>query len=396
MRWLLAFFLIVSCFSFADTCGVNEFKSQVTGICCQLCPAGQYRIKDCGQDYSTSACQPCPTNHFTSIPNNFTSCEKCASVKCDSASGRILKQCTPTSDSRCDCPDNKYFNSDTLRCKECTKCNLGEKVTSRCKTDEDTKCGKCSEGTYSKNNTCLLCSHCHRGEVVVSECTIMKDTVCGTSVTISSPHSPNVNTPEPSSTTTRTTRSRSWIEKDDASKEPHSCEPQTFSDGVAWFLLALVGLLFFIIFLLAWPKLKKFLSKHKTPTPTPTLTQTTGKVTTIARPKSSEVAPIIENNTKFSSLPASVTEDLATHLNAKQGKNWKYLAGLMGYSSSFTQNLDLTPTEATQKLLQDWEHRSGATVFALYCLLQKLERDDALAVLFPFLATPKSSGEEVV
>ena len=102
-----------------------------------------------------------------------------------------------------------------------------------------------------------------------------------------------------------------------------------------------------------------------------------------------------ENNVKFSSLPASVTEDLATHLNARQGKNWKYLAGLMGYSSSFTQNLDLTPTEATQKLLQDWEHKSGSTVFTLYCLLQKLERDDASAVLSPFLM-PKSRGGEVV
>ena len=90
-----------------------------------------------------------------------------------------------------------------------------------------------------------------------------------------------------------------------------------------------------------------------------------------------------------------MTEDLGTHLNAKQGKNWKYLAGLMGYSSSFTQNLELTPTEATQKLLQDWEHKTGTTVFALYCLLQELGRDDASAVLLPFLM-PKSRGEKVV
>ena len=89
-----------------------------------------------------------------------------------------------------------------------------------------------------------------------------------------------------------------------------------------------------------------------------------------------------------------MTEDLATHLNAKQGKNWKYLAGEMGYSSCFTQNLDLTPTEATQKLLQDWEHKSEATVFALFCLLQKLERDDASAILLPYL-TPKNGGEVV-
>lgn len=371
---------------------MNKFKSQETGICCQLCPAGKFRIKDCGQNFST-ACQACPEDQFTSIPNNFTSCEKCASVKCDSASGRILKHCTATSDSRCECPNNKYWISDTLRCKECTKCNPGEEVTSRCKTNEDTKCEKCSEGTYSENSTCLPCSHCQKGEVVISECTVSKDTVCSRAFNpVTSPHSPKTNMPalitEP---IPRTTQSRSWIGKDDASKVPHSCEPQTFSDGVAWFLLGLVGLLFFLLFLLAWPKVKKFVSKQKTPIPPPT----TGKVASIAKPKSSELAPIIENNVKFSTLPASVTEDLANHLNAKQGKNWKYLAGLMGYSSSFTQNLDLTPTEATQKLLQDWEHNSGTTVFALYCLLQKLGREDASAILLPFL-TPKSRGEDVV
>ena len=95
-------------------------------------------------------------------------------------------------------------------------------------------------------------------------------------------------------------------------------------------------------------------------------------------------------------MPASVTEDLASYLNAKQGRNWKYLAGLMGYNSSFTQNLDLTPKEATQSLLHDWEHQSDSTVFKLYQLLKKLERDDASAVLLPYLTAPKSRGEEDV
>ena len=88
-----------------------------------------------------------------------------------------------------------------------------------------------------------------------------------------------------------------------------------------------------------------------------------------------------------------MTEDLATHLNAKQGKNWKYLAGRMGYNSSFTQNLELVPLEATQRLLHDWEQGNGTTVYRLYCLLQELGRHDASDVLLPFLATPKSRGE---
>lgn len=93
-----------------------------------------------------------------------------------------------------------------------------------------------------------------------------------------------------------------------------------------------------------------------------------------------------ENNIRFSTLPADVTEHLATYLNAKQGRNWKHLAGLMGYTSTFTQNLELTPVEATQKLIHDWEHRgSEATVYKLYCYLKELGRDDAIAVLWPYL-----------
>jgi len=60
---------------------------------------------------------------------------------------------------------------------------------------------------------------------------------------------------------------------DDTSKVPHSCEPRIFSDGVTWFLIGLVFLLFCIILFLAQPKVKKYVSKRKTPTPP----QTAGK-----------------------------------------------------------------------------------------------------------------------
>ena len=91
----------------------------------------------------------------------------------------------------------------------------------------------------------------------------------------------------------------------------------------------------------------------------------------------------IENNFKFSKTPADVTERLAMLLNAS--KDWKRLAGLMNYSSVYTQNWDLTPCEATQKLLQDWSQRSDATVFTLYQFLKDLCRDDAASLLLPYL-----------
>ena len=94
----------------------------------------------------------------------------------------------------------------------------------------------------------------------------------------------------------------------------------------------------------------------------------------------------IENNFKFSKTRADVTERLAMHLNAS--KDWKRLAGLMNYSSVYTQNWDLTPCEATQKLLQDWSQRSDATVFTLYQFLKELHRDDAASVSYTHLTLP--------
>lgn len=64
-----------------------------------------------------------------------------------------------------------------------------------------------------------------------------------------------------------------FCDLDDTSEVPHSCESRTFSDGVTWFLIGLVFLLFCIILFLAWSKVKKYVSKRKTPTPP----QTAGK-----------------------------------------------------------------------------------------------------------------------
>ena len=104
---------------------------------------------------------------------------------------------------------------------------------------------------------------------------------------------------------------------------------------------------------------------------------------------------LLENNIKITTLPVTVTEELALLLNSRQGKNWKNLAGLMGYNSVFTQNLELTPLEATQRLLDDWGHKDDATVYKLYCFLQELGRDDACSKLWPFL-TQRGQGEELV
>ena len=87
----------------------------------------------------------------------------------------------------------------------------------------------------------------------------------------------------------------------------------------------------------------------------------------------------------FNTTPAHVTEQLGLFLNSNTGNNWKILAGKLGYDCTRTQNFGLTPTEATQRLLQDWQQRTGATVFVLYSHLKEMGRDDACSKLVPYL-----------
>ena len=99
-----------------------------------------------------------------------------------------------------------------------------------------------------------------------------------------------------------------------------------------------------------------------------------------------------ENNIKFSTIPANITEELAQYLNIDSGNNYIYLAGKMKYDSTFTNNLKLLPREATQELLKDWQMRDDATVYKLYCYLEELERHDCMAILRPLLI---SQGSDV-
>lgn len=126
---------------YAKNCTVTEFKSTKSGLCCKLCPAGEYMTKECTQDAET-LCQACPAQYFTSNSNSLPSCQKCSSSTCDG--GRILKQsCTRTADNQCECPADQYFNTHTLHCKDCTVCSRGEKVISPCQTYQDASCEAC-------------------------------------------------------------------------------------------------------------------------------------------------------------------------------------------------------------------------------------------------------------
>lgn len=127
-------------------CTENQFKSLKTpGLCCKLCSAGEFMSKECEKAGIETTCLPCPKNEFTRTPNNLSSCKKCRDVSACDGGRYPVQDCTPTSDIQCACPVNKYWNTHTFWCEECTVCERGERLISPCGTYKDAVCEKCQQ-----------------------------------------------------------------------------------------------------------------------------------------------------------------------------------------------------------------------------------------------------------
>ena len=84
---------------------------------------------------------------------------------------------------------------------------------------------------------------------------------------------------------------------------------------------------------------------------------------------------------KPSKLNASVYSNVCTKLNQEiGGKDWKALAGLMGYINEFVKNLERKDDPA-EALLSYWETESGHDVKKLIGLLKKIGRNDIIELM---------------
>ena len=86
---------------------------------------------------------------------------------------------------------------------------------------------------------------------------------------------------------------------------------------------------------------------------------------------------------KPSELNTSVYRNVCTKLNQEiEGKDWKALAGLMGYSNEFVKNLIVKcKNEPAEALISNWETKSGHDVKELIGLLEKIDREDIIELL---------------
>ena len=67
------------------------------------------------------------------------------------------------------------------------------------------------------------------------------------------------------------------------------------------------------------------------------------------------------------------------------GKDWKSLAGLMGFT--YEEILDLEcDQDPVESVIRQWERQSNATIEKLLKFLEELERLDAIEDLQPFIS----------
>lgn len=105
--------------------------------------------------------------------NNNTACNPCK--KCGPTQVPLLS-CKPNRNRQCGCEPGKFHDSAFLFCKDCTKCDVGKGVESKCTQTSDTKCQPCPQvcilaiispfrcgvfisvcADYTYHNSCIKC-----------------------------------------------------------------------------------------------------------------------------------------------------------------------------------------------------------------------------------------------
>ncbi|XP_075920265.1 uncharacterized protein LOC142923220 isoform X2 [Petromyzon marinus] len=85
--------------SLAKECGDGFYKSQ-RGICCELCPAGTYKMFDCAANKRRARCNLCPEDSFMSRVNHEEKCAPCSSCGQDE---EVAHTCSVAQDTVCQC-----------------------------------------------------------------------------------------------------------------------------------------------------------------------------------------------------------------------------------------------------------------------------------------------------
>ncbi|XP_039182893.1 tumor necrosis factor receptor superfamily member 6B [Crotalus tigris] len=147
-------------------------------LSCPKCPPGKSMSKPCTEGAATE-CKPCANEHYTEYWNYLDRCLYC-SIRCNDLEVEVVP-CNKTHNRVCQCKAG--YHAESLFCIKHSKCPPGSGVLEPGNPQEDTRCGVCTEGTFSSNysskNPCQTHQNCSvQGLRVNVPGTRFHDTLC--------------------------------------------------------------------------------------------------------------------------------------------------------------------------------------------------------------------------
>ncbi|KAM4616290.1 hematopoietic death receptor isoform 4-T4 [Polymixia lowei] len=131
-----------------------ELEYPSGNICCLNCPAGSHMKSACTRDGQRGTCEECDFGTHTEHSNGLPQCLKCTKCRSDQ---EIVKECTPTQDTECQCKSGLFCAHDQACevCKKCSRCGEDETVEKKCNSTSNTVCKK-GQPSSAASRTALI------------------------------------------------------------------------------------------------------------------------------------------------------------------------------------------------------------------------------------------------
>ncbi|XP_006880461.1 PREDICTED: tumor necrosis factor receptor superfamily member 6 [Elephantulus edwardii] len=123
----------------STVCREGQHLADSSLLCCQLCPAGRWKSRDCEVSEGAPVCELCEEGkEYTENDNYLNRCFKCK--YCDEVHGlEVAKNCTRTQNTQCRCKANFFcINSLCDQCEPCSTCEHG--IIEKCTPTSNAKC----------------------------------------------------------------------------------------------------------------------------------------------------------------------------------------------------------------------------------------------------------------
>ncbi|VDP16789.1 unnamed protein product [Soboliphyme baturini] len=160
-------------------CPQDSAYDPETGTCCQKCEPGFGVALPCTK-HNDTVCSPCTDGVTYSPVSSYEQvCRPCS--QCPAKSFPVHK-CNSTHNTKCECTQDFFYQSDKNMCTPCRRCRPGETMVRPCSSSVNTVCEACPPFTYTKSynyrGPCLNCSRCKANQMLKHPCTKFQDIHC--------------------------------------------------------------------------------------------------------------------------------------------------------------------------------------------------------------------------